>query len=161
MRPQGSTLCFYRKFWVVGHLCVCVTKSLWGPGHFTQALTSWQIQAMFWCHIYSAIVSSFFFTFFLRPSALEANCFWASGEWEDFNSGLLLHLPGCPGRAGRVHAWWSRSGSGWVPVLPHGWPPRGHREDGDIHRTAYKWRPQFGYKPGPTALSRYHKNGRE
>ena len=104
---------------------------------------------------------SFFFTSFPRSSALEANCFWTSGEWEGFGPGLLLHLPRYPGWASWVHAWWSRCGSGWVPVLPHWWPPHRHGEDGDIYRTAYKWHPQPGCKQRPPGLSRYHRHGRE
>lgn len=102
-----------------------------------------------------------FFRFLPRSSAPEANCFWASGEWEGFGPGLVLHLPGYPGRAGWVHAWWSWCGSGWVPVLPHWWTPHRHREDGDIHRAAYRWHPPLGCKSRPPAVSRYHRDGRE
>lgn len=130
---------------------------------FYPGSSSWQNHTVFWCRMYSTIVCLFlsFFRFLPRSSAPEANCFWASGEWEGFGPGLLLHLPGYPGRAGWVHAWWSWCGSGWVPVLPHWWTPHRHREDGDIHRAAYRWHPQLGCKPRPPAVSRYHRDGRE
>lgn len=139
MRLQGSTCVIFKMLSCWMSRAAEVLDIL--P---TQAHTSPQNQTVFWGHICSTIVSLFFFTSCLRSSTPEANCFWASGEWEDFRPGLLLHLPGHPGRAGRVRARWSRRGTGWVPVLSHWRTPYGLREDGDTHRAAYRRRSPGG-----------------
>lgn len=144
MRPQGIALCLYITCQVVDYLCVCHQEPLRLLDILFRLTLVDNIRQCFWCTIYSTIVSLFFFPSFLRSSPPQENCFWASEEWEDFRPGLLLHLPGCPGRACWVPAWWSWCGSGWVPVLPHWWPPRGHRQDGDTPRAACGWHPPLG-----------------
>lgn len=92
---------------------------------------------------------------FGRPAAQKAERGRGAGAGPAAVPGLLLHLPGCPGAADRLHPERGRRTHRWLRLLSHRRAPHAGREAGVLHGAAQEAATHGGCQQGPAAASWY------